>query len=426
MAELIANLGVVALGVALLAIVQQRFRKDEASWLQLSLLAHLGATFVQLGLVWYVYGTGDVLSYHLFGTYLANAFWDDPAYMLPQIATIILGGEPAISIPLFGGANTRAMVALTSLACVPLANSMTAVSMFFAMVSFFGKVMMYGAVRDLFPWVERKYLFLAVLFVPTTVLWSAGIIKEGIAMAGLSMVVWALVRPSRLPIRVGLFVVGAFLITTFKAYILVAAGLAIGAYYYLVRAAQRGVLEIRPLPLIASALVAFVAIYAVGYFVPRFSLEGLVEETARMQQAAVRSKGGSTYSLGGSYASSLSAQLVLAPLGLLTGLYRPSILDARNPQMLVNGLETLAFLVFSARPFINRTLRAQVRPRLLAQPFLGFAIVFTLVFGTGTGLTAANLGTLSRYRMPLVPFLCLTLAALNAPVRRRYTVSESE
>jgi hypothetical protein len=48
--------------------------------------------------------------------------------------------------------------------------------------------------------------------------------------------------------------------------------------------------------------------------------------------------------------------------------------------------------------------------------------LFVVGLGIGVGLTTTNLGTLSRYRMPLVPFFGLLLMAL-AQTRQVPTVS---
>jgi hypothetical protein len=49
---------------------------------------------------------------------------------------------------------------------------------------------------------------------------------------------------------------------------------------------------------------------------------------------------------------------------------------------------------------------------LLANPLLVFAFMFVLGLGVAVGLTSTNLGTLSRYRVPLVPFFASLLVVL--------------
>jgi len=42
-------------------------------------------------------------------------------------------------------------------------------------------------------------------------------------------------------------------------------------------------------------------------------------------------------------------------------------------------------------------------------------VFFVLVLALGTGLSTANLGTLSRYRAPMMPFFLLLLIILREP-----------
>jgi hypothetical protein len=55
---------------------------------------------------------------------------------------------------------------------------------------------------------------------------------------------------------------------------------------------------------------------------------------------------------------------------------------------------------------------------LFRTPLLVFSLVFVLVFGVGIGLAAMNLGSLSRYRAPLMPFYVTLLLVLRERVRR--------
>jgi hypothetical protein len=54
-------------------------------------------------------------------------------------------------------------------------------------------------------------------------------------------------------------------------------------------------------------------------------------------------------------------------------------------------------------------------------PVLLFCAVFIVLFGVAVGLAAPNLGTLSRYRVPMMPmygFLLLSLAAKAKKVKQ--------
>jgi hypothetical protein len=80
----------------------------------------------------------------------------------------------------------------------------------------------------------------------------------------------------------------------------------------------------------------------------------------------------------------------------------------------VAALETAAFLVLAFRAFRRRPPR-ETWQTVVGSPPLAFCVVFCAVFGVGVGLMTTNLGALSRYRMPLIPFFVVLLLVLEAP-----------
>jgi hypothetical protein len=67
--------------------------------------------------------------------------------------------------------------------------------------------------------------------------------------------------------------------------------------------------------------------------------------------------------------------------------------------------------------------RAGTLGGLFRSPFLVSSVVFILVFGVGVGLATRNLGSLSRYRMPMMPFYATTLLVLRR--RGREAIEEA-
>jgi hypothetical protein len=116
---------------------------------------------------------------------------------------------------------------------------------------------------------------------------------------------------------------------------------------------------------------------------------------------------------------------VYAPLALFAALFRPVIFEARNLLMLANALETTFLTLLLARILLTRDL-LRVRGQIMDDPFLVFCMVFVLALGVAVGLASTNLGTLSRYRAPILPFLALTLFTLQKPQRQRSKVREPD
>ena len=83
-------------------------------------------------------------------------------------------------------------------------------------------------------------------------------------------------------------------------------------------------------------------------------------------------------------------------------------------------------ILFFALLFISilftRNLRS-VRRQIAADPFLVFCLVFVIAFGIAVGLASTNLGTLSRYRSPILPFFVVALIVLRKPLAARPTAT---
>lgn len=77
--------------------------------------------------------------------------------------------------------------------------------------------------------------------------------------------------------------------------------------------------------------------------------------------------------------------------------------------MLLSALESLAFLglliyvVLSSKQLIKKVVDKNVL----------FALVFSLIFAFAVGVSTFNFGTLSRYKIPLVPFYAVALVLLS-------------
>jgi hypothetical protein len=62
--------------------------------------------------------------------------------------------------------------------------------------------------------------------------------------------------------------------------------------------------------------------------------------------------------------------------------------------------------------------------RVRHHPLLAFCLLFVLVFSTVVGMATTNLGSLARYRAPMMPFygaLLMALVPVAGSARRRTT-----
>jgi hypothetical protein len=197
---------------------------------------------------------------------------------------------------------------------------------------------------------------------------------------------------------------GGGLAGLFKGYLLPPFGIGAG-FFYASRALFASGRTVRPRYLFLGALLAVVSVLITGSALPHFAPEAFEDEALSAQAIGQRVQGGSNYTFG---AGSLVSQL---PLALATVLYRPLIFEASNLLMFISGLETLAAAVLTVVALARTSFGATIR-YVLVRPPLCFCFGFVLTLAVGVGLTTTNLGTLSRYRMPLVPFFATLLVVL--------------
>jgi hypothetical protein len=407
---------------ALAMSIQSRFPPREGRLLLASFALHVVFVGLNAYMIKVIYGRGDPVAFVNQGAMVHEDLLNDPT-LLPEVLKMVLGMSFELPSDIHGGkGSTYTMFGLAALGELFVGTNFFAVHMLYGMLGYFAKVALYTAFRDWAPKQQRPWMLVAACFIPSVVFWSAGIIKESLVLDGLALTMFGAWQVSRKR-PMGLLVGGAgvYLVMLIKPFylLLLVAGAAVQVWWY--RSVKNGRVTIKPASLVAGILLGALGLSAIGYVFPKYSLANLGAEAAAYQANGFKEgSSASYYQIGNPNDTSLTGQLRYAPLGLFTGLYRPGVWEARNPQMLVNALETLAFLVFSIRAIATAGYQGLLA-RLVAYPVLMFCLVFALGSAAATGLTSFNLGSLSRYRMPLLPFFVFCLVLLNhkLPARRR-------
>ena len=93
--------------------------------------------------------------------------------------------------------------------------------------------------------------------------------------------------------------------------------------------------------------------------------------------------------------------LRLAPQAINVSLFRPYLWEVRNPLMLLSAMESLALLFFTL--FALYKCRFNLF-RTISEPTILFCVLFSVSFAFAVGVSTFNFGTLTRYKIPLLPF----------------------
>jgi hypothetical protein len=373
-----------------------------------SFAAHQVSAIAMVAIVGGFYGSGDLFGYLRAGKFFAGRMRNDFLDMAPRLFSILIQQSEPLPFPgIAAGSNTGSMQALSGFLCFFFGDSVFGVCLAIATFSFIAKTVFYRALRAELPQVPQPILLGASLLVPSAVFWSSALLKEPMAVMGLGAMVYgahAIVRYARYVSGFAWLALGTFAVGLLKGYLLAPFGIGAGLFFgsQAIFASGR---TVRPRYLVLAVIIAVGSVIATGAALPHFSAETFADEARIAQAVGQRTQGGSNYSLG---SGNIGAQL---PLALLTVLYRPFIFEISNPMVAITALEMLGALYLTFRALTRAPLIDTVR-YCLATPALCFCIGFVFTLAIGVGLTTTNLGTLARYRMPLMPFYATILAVL--------------
>ena len=410
MIELLIVTFVLAGGGALSLSIARGFGPKARQIVIASYGAHALSAFVQVWIYRYLYGYGDMLVYHRNGMILSDLMRYDFTRFFPDVVSLVFHGDPILPVWIFGaGSSTGTMSGLAGILCYVCADSLYAVTLVVAIVSFVGKVWLYRALAAQLPRELEYRALIAGLFVPSVVFWSSGLLKESFAIIGMGLMMLGIWTQRSWASRIALVGMGTTVVMLVKAYVCFAMVPSIAVWFYWKRAMEKSggkAVTVRPVYLVAAASAALLLIVALGRMFPEYALENLAEHAARQQTTGSQYAGASNYQLvevDPNERRSFLGQLQFAPLALLTALFRPFLFESRNIQMAINALETTALMLLFLHSVFTRSW-VTLWARLRRSPTLMFCLTFTLTMGVSVGLASTNLGTLSRYRMPMIPF----------------------
>lgn len=411
------------LGFGLLLLIMSRYPGRYQPLLVLAYVAHVVAGFAQVLITESLYGGGDIFGYARRGEELAAALSIDFYGMGWELLKLLFHQDAMLPITITGvGSSTASMTAIASFIAYLTGGSVYAGCVLLGVAGFFGKLLTYEVFRLSCPEHLHRRLLIANILVPSVVFWSSGLLKESVAMMGLGPLTLGTYRLLHGKPASGLLLlaIGSVLVALLKAYLLFAFVIAAGAWVYVSRAWKDGVPKIRPVQIVLALALAVGGVMLLGRLFPEYSVDSFSEQAAQHQEVGQRVRGGSTYELvttNGGEAPSTSVQLMFAPLALLTSLYRPMLFEVNSAQVAVNALETSTLLGITLWLLWRISLR-ELKATLLSSPVAIFSLVFVVVMGVAVGLTTTNLGTLSRYRAPLVPYFASLLVILTSATQK--------
>lgn len=371
---------------------------------------------IGIGLLYkFYYDGGDTFTFFYESVKLSSLFRED----ISAFFQFVFYNEGVIDQEMIYLGQPRALFFVKLLSFVNLItyDNYWLSSVFFSLFSFAGLLAFSRRLIALYPGREMAVL-VSLLFFPSVVFWSSGIIKESVAVGAIG------------------FLASSFLGYFFIQKKITLQGLILDAlmvfllwnskYYYagllLLFMASSGVTVgmIRKFSVLSKPvsyqivlyfLVSVALLFAVSTLHPNFYLHRIPEVVLANYEAFIA---GSAYEDVIHFAD-LSADwasiFLHSPQALVSGLFRPFVGESLQFVKILAGLENLIVLVLCITAFFQLPKQLTTRKRII---LIG-AIAYCIALSVFLALSAPNLGTLVRYKVGFLPVLLL-IVTMNNPL----------
>ena len=296
-------------------------------------------------------------------------------------------------------------------------KSYICIAMAFSFFALGGAIRLFKFFYHYFPQYYRE-IALATLFLPSVAFWSSGLLKDPICFGAVGYLVYGIfnlfVKRQKIVGSLIWVAITVFLLFYIKVYILlaIAPALVIWLFREFNKVVENKTLR-NIMAVMTFAIGALLALLMVNYVtsdesMKAFRLEAILETSEQNRVAYMEF----SEQYEGSYFNIKTSNPFLLVLnGIVATLFRPFLWEARNVTSLLSALEALFFLYLTGFYMIKKGVKPFFQG-IFKQPLLLLCFIFALVFAAAVGSTALNFGSLSRYKIPCLPFYLMMVLIL--------------
>jgi hypothetical protein len=307
---------------------------------------------------------------------------------------------------------------IAAIFCFLTLGKYMAVNLFFSMLSMTGVWKLYLFFYKQYPQLGKQ-MAIAVLYMPTFVFWSSGILKDPLCVGALGWLTYSLYSMCYIKnegvVKNGVIVmVAAYILYVLKVYILVSYLPAFALFLIL-----KNVTLIKSKFAKVLLIVAFIIGSALSFVkiasslqnaLGGFASEGITKSILQYQEnyGSQEQEGGSYFSLGVEFDGSASSLIRIAPAAIVATLFRPYLWESKKISTLLSSIESLMLMLFT----LYTLRKAGIKKFFLTivnKPIVLYCFIFSIVFALFVGATTLNFGSLVRYKIPSIPFYVLAL-----------------
>jgi len=299
---------------------------------------------------------------------------------------------------------------------LPLAKYLV-ITLVFSLFAYTGIWQLFKFFYEQYPKLHKK-LAIAILYFPTLIFWSSGIMKDSVCIGMLGWMTYSiyniLYKREHIIKNSLVAAIAIYTLVIVKPYILISYVPFFLLYLFL-----------KNISLIKTKIIK----YFVGLFVILLTIVGFIvisaqfkdqlgaysleeiSESVKVQQVNyvnMSEAAESSFSLGVQFDGSLGSMIRLAPAAIAATFYRPFLWESKKISTLFSSLESLAMMLFTLYVFF-RVGPFNFITSFFKSPMVLFCFSFSIVFAFFIGATTLNFGTLVRYKIPCLPFYIIAL-----------------
>jgi hypothetical protein len=289
------------------------------------------------------------------------------------------------------------------------------INLVFSLLAFTGAWKLFLFFYEQYPHLHRQFA-IAILYLPTFVFWSSGILKDSICIAAIGWITYSLyqlfIRKTDIIKSFILSLFFGYLVWIIKPYILISYIPFLIFYLILknVNAVNSKLIKLVLAPvLIVGSIFAFSRIMIkLKDELGQYAIGSITKNVKTLNNAYENQSNGSTFSYGVEFDGSVMGMVKMAPVFIGTTFFRPFIWESKKLGTLLSSLEGLTLLIFSLVIFFKAGFKT-IFQTLTKNPLATYCFLFALIFALFVGATTLNFGSLCRYKIPCMPFYIIAL-----------------
>lgn len=299
------------------------------------------------------------------------------------------------------------------------------INLMFALIAFTGAWKLFLFFYEQYPQYHKKFA-IAILYLPTFVFWSSGILKDTLCIAALGWLTYAiyelLVRKRNFFSNISHLIFWGTLIMILKVYIFISYVPFFVLFIILknMQIVNNKFLRymIAPILIVASLMGFFKVLNSFGDELDQYAMKDITKSIKKYNVNYANQSGGSNFSLGTEFDGSLKGLLKLAPAALTATLFRPYVWESNKFSTLLSSIESLFMMLFTLYIIFKAGLLGFFR-YIFRDPLIMYCFLFSFIFALFIGATTLNFGTLVRYKIPCLPFYVIALFLIHEKVKEK-------